>query len=168
MKNSVKLKVIQAKGPIQTNSDAAQGSSKQQQLSLSSKKKKILRDNCPKVTTVGKSDLSSEQLRRLRLEAVESRLKAQSTRGNKNGTLNTALNQQKSNQDRVNQAINKAKRKEKDKNLMVLVVQVERNLVLSMEQEYGQRRLEMRARTQLGAVICVGSVRGLKRDCKCP
>ncbi|KAI8448456.1 hypothetical protein BY996DRAFT_6511028 [Phakopsora pachyrhizi] len=38
--------------------------------------------------------------RRLRLEAVESRLKAQSTRGTKNRTLNKALNQQKSDQDR--------------------------------------------------------------------
>ncbi|KAI8456254.1 hypothetical protein BY996DRAFT_6518608 [Phakopsora pachyrhizi] len=93
---NVKLKVIQAEGPIQANSDAALG-----------------------VTTVDESDLSSEQSRRLRLEAVESRLKAQSTRGTKNGTLNQALNQQKSDLDRVNQAINEAKRKEKDKNLVV-------------------------------------------------
>ncbi|CAH7678660.1 expressed protein [Phakopsora pachyrhizi] len=115
-KNSVKLKVIQAEGPIQANSDAALGSSRQQQLSSS---KKNLRDDRPRVTTVDESDLSSEQSRRLRLEAVESRLKAQSTRGTKNGTLNQALNQQKSDLDRVNQAINEAKRKEKDKNLVV-------------------------------------------------
>ncbi|KAI8446527.1 hypothetical protein BY996DRAFT_6537985 [Phakopsora pachyrhizi] len=50
-------------------------------------------------------------------ERRASMLKAQSTRGTKNGTLNKALNQQKSNQDRFNQATNEANRKEKDKKI---------------------------------------------------
>ncbi|KAI8442762.1 hypothetical protein BY996DRAFT_6559509 [Phakopsora pachyrhizi] len=50
-------------------------------------------------------------------EQRASMLKAQSTRGTKNGTLNKALNQQKYNQDRVNQATNEANRKEKDKKI---------------------------------------------------
>ncbi|KAI8451734.1 hypothetical protein BY996DRAFT_6535494 [Phakopsora pachyrhizi] len=53
-------------------------------------------------------------------ERRASMLKAQFTRGTKNRTLNKAVNQQKPNQDRVNQATNKAKRKEKDKKIFGL------------------------------------------------